>query len=159
MKQSQSVDNPPRRRWLAWAVGATWAMLATAAGLGLAMALRLVGGGQGQARPPAPVSFDAADWPAVGQARARGGVALARDEAGFFALRLKCPHLGCQPTWRADLGRFVCPCHGSSFAADGALLAGPAQRGLETLDVRRAASGALIVDPARPARPGQRLKA
>ena len=44
-----------------------------------------------------------------------------------------CPHLGCQVTWLADSGQFVCPCHGSVFSPAGDLLAGPAPRPLDTL--------------------------
>lgn len=41
-----------------------------------------------------------------------------------------CPHLGGIVTWNdADLA-WECPLHGSRFAPDGALLEGPATRGL-----------------------------
>jgi len=47
-----------------------------------------------------------------------------------------CPHLGCGYRWfSADL-RFKCPCHGSVFDIDGRVLAGPAPRPLDTLDVK-----------------------
>ena len=47
-----------------------------------------------------------------------------------------CPHLGCRYDWRPGLDRFVCPCHGSQFALDGRVLAGPAPRPLDTLPTR-----------------------
>lgn len=43
----------------------------------------------------------------------------------------RCPHLGCQLEWNPDELSWDCPCHGSRFAYDGALLDNPAQQGLE----------------------------
>ena len=47
-----------------------------------------------------------------------------------------CPHLGCSVAWRPNQNKFVCPCHGGQFAADGKRLSGPPPRGLDTLDVQ-----------------------
>ncbi|MEZ4411355.1 MAG: ubiquinol-cytochrome c reductase iron-sulfur subunit [Gemmatimonadales bacterium] len=44
-----------------------------------------------------------------------------------------CPHLGCRYDWDAADHRFACPCHGSQFALDGTVLAGPAPRPLDPL--------------------------
>lgn len=44
------------------------------------------------------------------------------------ALLASCTHQGCQPEPVAD--RLVCPCHGSEFSFEGAVLAGPAERPL-----------------------------
>jgi Rieske Fe-S protein len=44
-----------------------------------------------------------------------------------------CPHMGCLVHFNKDTNQFDCPCHGSIFAADGALVRGPAQRGLDPL--------------------------
>jgi menaquinol-cytochrome c reductase iron-sulfur subunit len=44
-----------------------------------------------------------------------------------------CPHLGCRYTWHAQRRTFLCPCHGSVFAVNGNVLAGPAPRPLDTL--------------------------
>jgi quinol---cytochrome c reductase iron-sulfur subunit, bacillus type len=44
-----------------------------------------------------------------------------------------CPHLGCPYVWQPRVGRFVCPCHGSFFTADGQVVAGPAPRPLDSL--------------------------
>ena len=51
-----------------------------------------------------------------------------KDEQGtLFTVDARCPHLGCQLEWNPDERTWDCPCHGSRFAYDGALLDGPAQ--------------------------------
>jgi len=42
-----------------------------------------------------------------------------------------CTHLGCAVHWETGESRFKCPCHGSDFALDGKVLAGPAPRPLD----------------------------
>jgi Rieske Fe-S protein len=44
-----------------------------------------------------------------------------------------CPHLGCQVFFDRQNKQYVCPCHGSIFAADGARVSGPSPRGLDVL--------------------------
>lgn len=55
-----------------------------------------------------------------------------------------CPHLGCEVPWNAAEGKFVCPCHGSKFAADGSLLQGPATRGMDTLPIKVQANKLMV---------------
>lgn len=50
------------------------------------------------------------------------------DAEQYTAVLLRCTHQGCEVD--PVPGRLVCPCHGSEFATDGALLAGPADRAL-----------------------------
>jgi menaquinol-cytochrome c reductase iron-sulfur subunit len=57
-----------------------------------------------------------------------------------------CPHLGCAFRWRADEGRFVCPCHLSVFSLSGDVVAGPSPRPLDRLDVK-VENGRLLVLP------------
>lgn len=40
---------------------------------------------------------------------------------------ITCPHLGCSYAWQASQNLFVCPCHGSEFSLDGAVVHGPAE--------------------------------
>jgi menaquinol-cytochrome c reductase iron-sulfur subunit len=47
-----------------------------------------------------------------------------------------CPHLGCSVSWHENQNKFICPCHGGQFAADGSRLSGPPPRGLDPLDVQ-----------------------
>lgn len=51
----------------------------------------------------------------------------------FQVLSAICPHMGCSVAWQASQGKFVCPCHGGQFAADGCHLSGPPPRGLDNL--------------------------
>lgn len=61
-------------------------------------------------------------------------VALVREEEDFYALDLTCTHLGCTVTVTPT--ELVCPCHGSRFDRQGAVLQGPAERPLRRLEVR-----------------------
>lgn len=61
---------------------------------------------------------------------------IIRNREGFYALKAVCPHLGCKPDWKPENGSFHCPCHGSRFAADGALLEGPSLKPLNRLPLR-----------------------
>jgi quinol---cytochrome c reductase iron-sulfur subunit, bacillus type len=45
-----------------------------------------------------------------------------------------CPHLGCQVEWVNNEKHFFCPCHATTFAADGSVVSGPAPRGLDYLE-------------------------
>jgi Rieske Fe-S protein len=48
----------------------------------------------------------------------------------FVALLTRCTHRGCQVDPQGT--RLVCPCHGSEYDLDGAVLEGPAERPLRT---------------------------
>jgi menaquinol-cytochrome c reductase iron-sulfur subunit len=52
----------------------------------------------------------------------------------------QCTHLGCAYRWEERSGEFICPCHGSRFAIDGRVLAGPAPRPLDRYETRVAGS-------------------
>jgi cytochrome b6-f complex iron-sulfur subunit len=58
------------------------------------------------------------------------------DDGGFLALHRECTHLGCTVPWSPSEGRFVCPCHASTFDIAGRVLAAPAPRPLDLLAVR-----------------------
>ena len=62
---------------------------------------------------------------------------LARlEDGGFLALCRECTHLGCTVPWSQTDGRFVCPCHASTFAITGEVLGPPATRPLDVMPVR-----------------------
>jgi Rieske Fe-S protein len=64
-----------------------------------------------------------------------GAAYLTRTGDKIEALSAVCPHLGCAVGWDAAAKNFLCPCHDSRFAADGARQTGPAERGLDPLPV------------------------
>ena len=57
-----------------------------------------------------------------------------------------CPHLGC--TVNAIPGKlpFLCPCHGSHFDNNGAVVSGPSPRGLTWHSVTLSKDGRLVID-------------
>jgi cytochrome b6-f complex iron-sulfur subunit len=67
-----------------------------------------------------------------------------RSREGFKALSALCPHLGCVVTSSGQ--GFRCPCHGSTFDAQGAVLHGPAPKPLSWLKVGLAPDGQITVD-------------
>lgn len=63
-------------------------------------------------------------------------VAVYRDEdGGLHALSAACSHLGCAVSWNPAERSWDCPCHGSRFAADGAVLHGPANTALAPVEL------------------------
>lgn len=70
---------------------------------------------------------------------------LFRDEKGFHAVSAVCTHLGCIVAHTEQEG-FACPCHGSKFREDGAVIGGPAPTGLPWLEVSLSPDGQLQVD-------------
>ena len=67
---------------------------------------------------------------------------------GIAVVSMICTHLGCIVKNR-DAGGYECPCHGSVFEPDGAVVGGPAPRGLKWLEVSLAPDGQLMVDGKR----------
>jgi len=64
----------------------------------------------------------------------------------FVAFDAVCPHAGCIVGYSSRAGRFVCPCHGSEFnGRTGAVIQGPAPRGLGRIPVTEGPDGELYV--------------
>lgn len=81
-------------------------------------------------------------------------IALFRDEKGVYALSAVCTHLGC--IVKQKTGGFGCPCHGSEFGPDGAVLKGPAPSPLPWLAVEKDGDG-FIVDAGTTVAPDTRV--
>jgi glycine/D-amino acid oxidase-like deaminating enzyme/nitrite reductase/ring-hydroxylating ferredoxin subunit len=66
--------------------------------------------------------------------------AVRRDPDGtLVALSGRCTHLGCAVAFNDDEQSWDCPCHGSRFGLDGAVLQGPAVAPLVPLDIKDSA--------------------
>jgi Rieske Fe-S protein len=63
---------------------------------------------------------------------------------GVYAMTMICTHQGCTINAPSG-GRFSCPCHGSQFDRNGAVLQGPATRPLQHFAVEIDAMGNIIV--------------
>ena len=100
-----------------------------------------------QPEPSAPTQFDlgpAGNYPPGSRTLLPNAQAvLLHTEAGFTALSLVCPHLGC--TVNPSDGGYACPCHGSRFNQDGSLRNGPAGQPLKVLKVEETPDGRLIL--------------
>lgn len=71
--------------------------------------------------------------------------AVLRASGGIAVYSPICTHLGCRYHWDDATRHFECPCHGSVFALDGQVLAGPAPRPLDTLP-SKVENGTLYVE-------------
>ncbi len=74
-------------------------------------------------------------------------VAIGRDAMGLYALTLVCTHQGCTaaPAGATGARQINCPCHGSQFDRDGAVIRGPAARPLAHFAVSVDAGGNIVV--------------
>jgi cytochrome b6-f complex iron-sulfur subunit len=83
-------------------------------------------------------------------------VVLVRDTEGVYAVSRVCTHLGCivQPSPTG----FDCPCHGSRFSPDGAVVQGPAPKPLRWLAVTSLGGGSFVVDEGTAVPPGTKVR-
>jgi Rieske Fe-S protein len=66
-------------------------------------------------------------------------IAVSRDANGHLhACSAVCTHAGCHVHWNSTEQCWDCPCHGSQFAPDGAVLAGPAIQALSKAELPKA---------------------
>ncbi len=64
----------------------------------------------------------------------------------FVAYDAVCPHAGCTVSYLASQRLIACPCHGSEFdPTNGAVIQGPAPRGLRKLAIAEGSNGELYV--------------
>jgi len=66
----------------------------------------------------------------------------------FHAISATCTHLGCTVQWKEGTRQFDCPCHGSHFREDGAVISGPAPQALPWYALGLSPDGYLEVDTA-----------
>ena len=84
---------------------------------------------------PGQVLAATADIP-VGSGKVVGDTVITQPTAGVFAgFVARCTHAGCKLPSVTD-GMLDCPCHGSQFGLDGAVLRGPAVTPLKPVAVK-----------------------
>jgi thiosulfate dehydrogenase [quinone] large subunit len=97
----------------------------------------------GDPAPHGPTIIAASDVPVGGAKPAKDPktgddiYVLQLQDGAFTALDSRCPHQGCTVSFVSKSAGFACPCHGSRFAASGALRQGPATRGLTKVPVAK----------------------
>ncbi len=67
-----------------------------------------------------------------------------RDHESIQAVSAICTHLGC--TILRTMDGFECPCHGSCYTDEGAVLSGPAPRSLSWFKVEKTPDEMILVD-------------
>ncbi len=142
MNATPSKDNRlSRRSFLSWLLKAS---LAASGLLGVAALGRFL---SFQSQTGQPSEYDlgpAADYPSGTRTPIPEIPAMIiHGQAGFSAISLVCPHLGCTANVTSE--GFTCPCHGSHFLSDGSLRNGPASKPLASLRVEVNDAGHLVV--------------
>jgi Rieske Fe-S protein len=135
------IADPNRRDLLR--LGWLLAFLLACVGSAVALVRSLLGLFPSVARLPIPSDVLAR---ATTEAVIWEGLLLRVEGGALVVSSLRCTHLGCRV--RAEGDAFVCPCHGSRFDRNGALLHGPAVTALRRLQVREVgASPVVLVGP------------
>jgi Rieske Fe-S protein len=64
-----------------------------------------------------------------------------------FGLNAICTHLGCVVPWSAPNNKFICPCHGSQYDPNGAVVRGPAPLPLALAHREANEDGKIVFSP------------
>ena len=64
----------------------------------------------------------------------------------YVAISTRCTHLGCPVRYVHASARFICPCHGGVYGADGAVVGGPPVRPLDRFETA-VEEGRVLVGP------------
>ncbi|HKI51300.1 MAG TPA: ubiquinol-cytochrome c reductase iron-sulfur subunit [Geothermobacteraceae bacterium] len=131
----QSVPSPQRRNFLLLMLAGVGSALGAMAAWPLLKFLSPSGSGGGSTQ----VKIAKEKIPLGGayffDYRGRPAVLLEPKPGEYVALTAVCTHLGCIVKWHKDQQKFICPCHGGQFSAEGDVLKGPPPAPLESYQV------------------------
>jgi nitrite reductase/ring-hydroxylating ferredoxin subunit len=98
--------------------------------------------------PTGPVVAGNAAALSVGDLMVMSNVIVARDAAGLYGMSAVCTHAGCllDDSSQTVAAGLSCPCHGSAFDGNGAVVRGPATTPLQHYAIAVAADGTITVD-------------
>jgi len=136
-----SSTNPSRRDFLALlGRGALWAT-ASVTVVALVRYLSFT-----EPTPPQVFVLDAPTAYPTGTTTpvAEGRAFIKHDERGLYAINAACTHLGCLV--KQSPAGFDCPCHGSRYAASGAVTNGPATQPLNYSALSIDSTGKVVLD-------------
>jgi cytochrome b6-f complex iron-sulfur subunit len=146
MAEDDKENTLPRRDFL----GFSWRVVAAlAAGEGAYMGLRFLASRKAEGSFGQVITAGvASDFPpgTISPFDTDRFLLIRFEDGGFLALSTRCTHLSCTVTWNEQRQRFICPCHGSEFQRDGAVLNPPAPRPLDRFPVTVEADGRVKVD-------------
>jgi len=103
------------------------------AGQNLAVARQLIGG-KLRERPDSLAAIEPGEAGVVEVDGTKAAVHRAGD-GRVTAVSAACTHMGCDVVWNPAEETWDCPCHGSRFAVDGAVLEGPAVKPLAPVEL------------------------
>jgi menaquinol-cytochrome c reductase iron-sulfur subunit len=89
-------------------------------------------------------------WKVTSERATAWVVRLSEKDVAVYAPQ--CTHLGCAYHWDRRSGRFLCPCHDSTFSIEGKVLGGPAPRPLDRYQTK-VSGGKLLLGPVQKANP------
>lgn len=64
-----------------------------------------------------------------------------------YGINAVCTHLGCVVPWNASENKFICPCHGSQYNAEGKVVRGPAPLSLALAQADVTDDGKVVFTP------------
>jgi menaquinol-cytochrome c reductase iron-sulfur subunit len=162
LHDQESGPMPARRRFLSWTVAILGTFVGVALGIpiiGYAISPALRREGQQWANAgsldsltvgqPTKVDYQLQrqdGW--IQTTSLRSAWVVRQADGSLVVFDPRCTHLGCPYSWDTVTKRFLCPCHGGVFAADGTVLAGPPPRPLDRYQGRVENNDVMILEEA-----------